>query len=411
MYQLISAIGKPAQKGSRWVNINIADLPLSVIFKMYTTVYVKLSNGFLPTPVSVSLDIFRTEYSQSAMTFTELLTANGNKTLTSLDKEPVINTRYAKYADAFHAGYFVEPIHHSASSDATMPMVDKTWLHLTRPGLDYSLFYKNCLVNVNGFFHLTDVDDHGVYVVDGMTTSRISKKNNVGIYSFREVGELTLLPITREMIYKQTPDQLFKDRCYIDTGKDLSNKTVMLVLGGYLHALDPMTFTRVTDSAFCVDFGNLPFIERLYESGSTIDLKSLHLEKSPANPTQTSVSNYTSDETIRAYLTLSQSFFVILDNPEIFVETRPVESAKLPNRFISYEPPRYPLLVGTGKCVNYWYTQETGQFVISSDDTMRSNRLFKTITVSEQTSVSDSRIPDNPVSYGNASFLVIGTDL
>lgn len=411
MYQLISAIAKPLDGDLRWKEVAIGNIALNVLFSTYSRIIATLSNPFLPENVAVDLDTIRPIIGGSSITFNAFLIENANNALTTLTDLPVINTRYARYADAFHAGYKITPIHPTASIDADLPPSEKTWLHLARPDTDYVLFYKSCLVSINGFFHATDANEEGVLVNSGMKSAMISGENQIGIYSFRELGELTFFPITEEMVFKQNDRQTYRERAYVDLGVDVSDKSVFLVLGGYLHALDKKTFYRTGPGTFAIDFSNLPLMDRYYESRNYIDLSSLDLDTTDRNDSQVGVDNFLSDATLLAYLTLSQSFFVVLDNNDIFVTKSPVRKTPLPDMFIGYEKPFYPLVVGMGRVTNYWYTHEDGQYSLTCHDTLRNNRLYDTVDFEKQISVSNANDPENPTYHSAPFFLKIGRDL
>jgi len=410
MYSLISAMAKPLNTNGRWINLDIGNIHIEDLFSTYSEIIAVLSNPFLTENIAVNLNTIREEFGGLSISFNDFLIQNGNNTLVPLDKIPTIKQTFVKYSDAFKSGYKVAPINSRSPEDTQLPLAEKKWLHLTKLGIDYELFYKNCLVNVNGFFHLTDFDINGIYVKDGMLSNFMSNENNIGIYSFREVGELTFISITRDMVYSQNGEAL-KDSAYIDLGIDLSNKTVMLVLGGYFHILDKKTFLRISDSRFKINTSNLPLLDRYYESKNYIDLSSLNLSKTVRNLDQVAISEIFSDDAITAYLTLSQSFFVIMDNTEIYVNKIPVRLTPFPNMFIGYTKPNKPLVVGLGKMANYWSTYEDGQWSITCVDTLRSNYIYDTVDVAKETSVGKARTPNNTEDISHAYMLEIGCDI
>lgn len=411
MYELVSAIAKPLNGNGQWKSVEIGNVALNTLYSTYTRIIATLTNPFVPDLVALDLNDIVLAASGQNDTFNQFLATNGNNTLPTSTTLPVLDAKYAKYADAFHAGYKVEPLHPSASPGSEYPPSEKTWLYLTRPDTDYELFGKSCLVNVNGFFHIIDAGPEGVYVKDGNKSAMLSRQNQIGIVSFLGLGELTYVPIATEMVYKQTEDQLFKNRCYIDLGQDVSDKSVMLVLGGYLHLLEPGAFYRTGASTFAIDFDNLPLVDRFYESKDYIDLSSMSLSKTARNPNQVAVSELYSDAALRAYVTLSQSFFVIVNNSDLSVDREQVRKTKMPDMFVSHKRPDWPLVVGAGKVGNYWYSYEDQQYALNCRDSLWNHRLYHTVNVKELVNASPSRKPEHPVSQSNAFFLKIGSQL
>jgi hypothetical protein len=233
----------------------------------------------------------------------------------------------------------------------------------------------------------------------------------LGFMSFREIGELSFIPIKPEMVYKQNPAQQYRYQCFVDTGVDVSEKTVMLVLGGYLHVLDEDSFFRVSDSAFCINFNKIPLIYRYYESKKYIDLSSMKIETSSFNEEQIGIAELFGDDAILAYVTLSQSFIVVLDNPDIFLDKLPLKTAPSNGSFVTAETPIYPMIAGVGKLVNYWYRCEAGLCAIQGHDTNVPHYLFSTAKPLQQRSISDSVDSELPEYRSHAYFMKLGTDL
>lgn len=411
MYNLVSAIAKPFGAGQRWREVDIETVPLLTLFNTYSQIHAILTNPFVTGQVGLDLQTIRSAVGGTSMTFPEFLTANGNNTLQTFAPVPELKTKTVKYADAFHAGYKIQAVHSRAAADAQLPPSEKTWLKLTRPQTNYSLFYSKCLVNVNGFFHMLDMDSTGIFVVDGMKSQQLSGMNTIGIMSFREVANLQYVPITPSMVYKQNPNQALKNQAFVQCDVDLSNKTIAVVIGGYLHILDDKVITRVSDKAVCISMQDIPIIPRYFGSRKYIDFTSLDLEKTTRNDGQIDVEDILSDESIIGLLTLSQSFLVIIDNPNLYRDKVAVRCPKTPNHYVAYTKPNLPLVAGYGKVANYWYVKEHGQYSITTHDTLTQNYVFDTVDVIDEISVSNQRLPGNPVTYGDAYFLEIGTDL
>lgn len=411
MYTLVGAIARPIGGGGRWTSIALGDMLLPNVFSAYDRILATLTNPYLTGLLGLDLADIRAEYGSQDITFSKFLELNGNTTLPTTEGAPLLNTRYAEYNDAFKAGYKVQSVHPSAAVDADVPASDKTWLLLTRPYTNYDLAYESLLVSVNGFIHATDASADGIYVKEGMFSRQMSGKAELGMVSFRKLGKLSFVPITESMVYKQDAGQLYKDRAHVDLGVDVSNKTVMLVLGGYLHVLDERTFYRVSDSAFAVVFNNLPLIDRFYDSRKYIDLRSMNVEISSDNPSHFAVEDLLSDAALLAYLTLSQSFFVVLDNPNIFVERDLIQARKMPGLYETSIAPKFPLTDEIGKMVNFSYQYETGQYSITVTDAYRHDYNFRTVDSRTALSLGDNRNPTRPLANSDLQYLQIGADL
>jgi len=407
MYQFISSMSRRASGTGIWVDDDISNIPLNTLMSEYSKIIVTLSNQFLPNNVIVDLGSILPNTNGLTLTLTQFLIENGNKTLPTLPIDTIPKLTTAKYADAFKAGYSIVAVNPNTSVTANQPESDKNWLYLTKPTLDYNLFFKSCLVNINGFFHLTDTDGTGIYCVDGMKTLRKSNMNQIGIYSFAELGSLEFVQIKPEMIYKQYLDQKYSDGVFIDIGTDISDKTVLLVLGGYLHLMADDVFKPINNTSFRISLNNIPLLDRYFNSKEYLDFSSLPLTTTIRNKNQISIFEFFSDANIMAYLTLSQSFFIILDNPDVYVTKSPVRKTPYGDMFISYEKPEYPLVVQNGKIINYWATYEDGQYSIVATDTMHTNYNYNTVDAVNENSVDNTALTNKPSIYSDAYFLKI----
>jgi hypothetical protein len=411
MYQLDSAIVKPLDGNGRWRGMEIGSVTLNDLFNNFKRVIATLKHPALTGKFSLDIEKMRSSLAGNTQTFNDWLVSNGNRTLPTSTEVPYINTRYANFSDAVRAGYGVTPTHPTISASSSLTVADKPWLLMTKDGMDYQLMYNRCLINVNGFYHQTDYSTDGLFVVDGMKTCEYAGRNELGILSFLQLGDLNYIPIKDEMIYVHKDGELLRNNCYVDTGVDLSNKTVMLVLGGYLHVLDKRALFRISKSAFGIDFGQIPLVDRFYESYKVLDLSVLGMETAPTNDEQISINNLYSDAVLRKYLTMSQTFFVVLDNPEIFVDAIELRASPFPGCYTSSEPPIYPLIVGRGRHEVFWPRKEHDRYSVNISASWKGVHNYDSVPTLKQLSVSDSHVASMGYENEHAHFLLIGSDV
>lgn len=412
MYVYEKAITVGKDLGARWVENDISNLPISDIFNFYRKVYVTLSNVFLNDFVTIDLDILRNEFLSSNLTLNEVLVQIDNRTLETVNFTTDITTKYAIWSDAFRANYKITPQNIYASTTAEMPFTEKTSLKIERhkPETDMELFYKSCLVSINGFFHRTDFDGTAVYALDATKSLFKSKQNQIGFLSFNNIGEIEQVPITTEMIFPQSEGTPLKDKTVIKLNKNIENKTVIMVLGGYLLFCNNKSLIQINDDTFLLSFNTIPLLERYFESRPYLNLDSLGLPVSTDNESLINVEEYFSDTVLTKYLTLPQSYFVIIDTPTLFTNKIYLRSSKLPGMFTAYQEPKYPLIVNNGRVAEYWKTHEDGYWAVNVYDSYLKNNVFSTKPESQLDVISDSRVP-LLTNYNSRGFLLeIGSD-
>lgn len=310
-------------------------------------------------------------------------------------------TLSAKFKDAFMAGYTVTPVSQSNSSIASM--TDKIHVRLERQNVDYLSFYNNALISVNGFYHICDTDGKvGLMVLDAMKSLNISKQNQIGIFSFKDICSLKTYPISKNNLVTNNDGTV---KIIID--KDIIDKTVILSIGGYLYFQDSLSFFSVNDNIFKIDFNQINLLDRFYESKKYIDLSKLPIDFAATNDQQISVNHLLADECLKEYMTLSQSFIIILDTPNIIINKKHVKKTGFPGMYISYSLPTLPLVTHFGKHNEYWYQKEDAHYAVNVYDNVVENKIFDTLLKNSLTTVSDQRRPDTPGSLSDAYFLEI----
>ena len=409
MYIYVQALVLPRKLPSEWVVVDISTMLVSDIFKKYVKVYVTLSNVSLPSNVYVDLDVLRGMYSTYSDTLNNLLIALGSQSLQTVPNLPSSNVTRSTYSDAIRAGYKINTCVAGSNLPANFPTTNKHDLLLTRPNYntDMSLIHNYCLVSVNGYYHLTDTDSKVAYVYKGADTMRKSNNNTLGMLSFINVGKLTKIPLTATNIKPQALNAFLKDKIYITTTASLDNMSYMLVLGGYLVFPEEGIFWRNGDNSFALDINKIPYLERLFESNLYIDLSPLGLDKSSINPDLLNIPNAYSDSVLTNYLTLSQSYLVIIDVPYMATDRQYIRNCKMPGMFTSYVDPTQPLIVGHGRVAEYWKVYEDGQWAVNTVDSYLRNYIALSQSSDYEVNITNALRSDKPYNHSEGFLLDI----
>lgn len=411
MYTATLATGVKKGVSQKWQTIDLTTIHVKDLYDQYRKIYLTLE---LDTPVMtvyLDMDSVRPQYSTFAGTVEQMLINNGNTTLPTLSALPNINTRAARYMDAFRAGYSIMP--YNAVYGTNVVMSDRLDVLLSRssPVIDYMTFFNTTLVSVNGFYHRTDTNGaSGIVVYKAAQSQRLSNQNQMGLLTFHGMCSITTHTITPGMIEALAPDTPLSNGLYVHSDLDLTNKSVLFVIGGYLHTLSSL-ITKVGNSSFRIDIPNYPLFDRFYEMRHHLDTSSFDLSVSTVNDAQVSVEELQTDANLIALMTMSQSFIVVLDCPEIYTEANYVRKTGLPGTYIAYTDPKYPLVTGLGRHTEYWYKLEDGQYALTVYDNAVSNRIYNTVDPYFENSIGDSELPTNPVYLSGAYLMMIARDI
>lgn len=393
MYTVISGIGRLKTTGSRWITEDFGPRIVSDVISHYEEVYFKVSSVYWDSPRVVTLSALKPNVVDFSHTIQKAFTALGNKTIENTEGEAVVKNKYVKMADAVQAGYSMKRVKSTLHPDIPVSPFEADDLVLSKLDVSPEEFNRYCLVSVNGLVHFNDADDSTIYVVGAQISSRISRRNEVGILNFKDIGKLNKLPIKEEMIHKRVGDQPYANQIYIKVPAGHSNKTAMLVVGGYLQMLDGNVFKRVADDIFCIETQAIHLIDRYLESRHLIDLSCLELEKYGKNDAQFIRSELYSDENLVRYLTISQSFIVFIDSDVVRTDKEHITTGVTFGQYFSPKRPTSPVRTGFGLLLPYWVREDDKLWSLTVGDNLRNNLLIHTNESRHAPNPADNRIP------------------
>lgn len=416
MYQYQNAFIKEEGRRGRWLERDVSSKTISSLFSDFQEVVLVLTHPVLSGEVALKIsDLPGGSDARTSMTdVSQWLLDLGNQALPTTDEIPDLGILYAPYRDAWQAGYDIEAVSQTTHLDVGLPKSERPHLRLTKAGVDYEDFYRECLVSVNGIIHRTSHGTNGILVEDGAKSGFHANQNHVGIYRLGLLGDMEIVDIQDHHIHPMSDQQRLCERTVVelDDSVDLEGKSVLLVIQGYLHTLGDLV-QSFGERTFQIDFNNYPLAQRFYHFRQLVDTEDFesHLTKSTVNPNQVALEELYSDETIRKLLTLSQTFFVVLDTPELVVDRDQVEFSGLPGRYICHQVPSYPLVTGLGGFEEYWMRQENDQYVIGVENGLETYYTFETAEWENFHSIDNTRVPCELFDYSRAYLLKIGRSL
>lgn len=409
-YQLVAAKARSKGMDAVWSVVDITSMKIGELFLSFANVWMTLSHPAIETNTYLELDAVRDQLAAQYHNYTipQWLASIGNDALPTSVILPELRLRRVRYNDAWRAGYDVKPIDRFRNDDAEISHGDKHDLLLSKEGVDFQSYYRYAMVTVNGFFHRTGGSPTGLQVVDGGRTGRISNDNQIGIHSFVGVSTLDFIPITAGMVYKTTDAAKLSDRAYVELPYNMEDKTLLLVLGGYLHVLDEV-YTRIGPKSLRINFNKVALVERYFDSRKSIDLSSLPLTRDEDNPTHLSVSEIFSDEVIKAYLSLPQTFLVVVNTKDFFVRRHQITNSQIPGRYeVPSNTERLPLFGAWGKACDYAIFPDYGVHVLACPENARQSYQFRTTDWRDLATINDSLNTYRPWNWASAHMLEMG---
>lgn len=429
MYHYVSATLRKRGKNQVWQSVDIAQLTLLQLFDRYADGYVTLTNP--------ALGVGQYHVDLNALKHTAVPYAGGlafenwiqstNMPILPAIPEPTFTTDRILYSNAAQAQYTINRILPFDYDPGTAEPLEichddldaqgqslnyraMTNLEITRNGINYDDFHRYILVSVNGFYHRSTITATGLQIIDGAKSGDICGMNNVGLVSFRPVGAITQLAITDAMISKQSPANPFSEEMYINLGIDITGKSVMASLGGYLHVEDPcVTVVGLNPGIVKLRFSNIDLAERYFESLETIDTRSWGLTTSKIRSRAVVVDELYSDDVLRKLVKCPQSFIIVVDAPLLFAETMPINAPEIIGLYDVPEEPRYPLRAPSGRGIEYWRHFSIGAgWRIRTPPNITPKRLYTTTAWRVKRVINSDTIPGERT-LTPARLVAIGT--
>lgn len=353
MYTLVKAVLKERGINQVWEPVDISNMTVPNIFKKFHAGYFVLRSAVLDHLQYVDIqELKATKIPLNNQPFTLWLQTLGNTKLPAVEVEPKFSEGIIGYADAWQVGYRVE----RADPQTGLPNpnrieTDLTDALLTKPSMAASKF-NDVLVTINGFLHRCAVTKAGLVVKEAGSTLDLSKKNQVGIISFKKLAPIKIVGIKPEMIIRPNPDIPLYKSCVISLGQDLTNKSIIMSLGGFFN-MSGVEIVNPEMGIIKIQLTQANLHKRLLESLDRINLKPLDLFLPENMPMSIPVAQAIDDVTIRKYLTLSQTFFVVIDTPAISVKRLMLDNVPKSGLYESGKEPKLPIITSIGLLPEY----------------------------------------------------------
>lgn len=413
MYLLKSSVCLERTIGAQWTNVDLSEVLIGSAYQQYKNFFLILSHPSSPDDLYVDMSQVAVEAYSFNGTITEWLRYIGDNALPFVSDVPSTKRKFVKYANAVQAGYITNFAKMGYNYTSRMPGGSLTDISLQRDQFktNMELIGKGCLVTVNGVIHRTASNDKKAYAIEGGTTVRHSNNTAIGIISFLDIGKLTQVSLDPAKILPVDNETYPSDSVVItlDEELDLENKSFFLVLMGSFVFINGNSFKQIGERSFLLHLSLLNYEERLMDAHKLIDLSPAGFTAPNNAPSFFSFDEIRSLEGVRKILTLSQSFFVILDTPNLYIEKHGILKASFPGQFRSYTDPVYPLMVNGGRMVDYWKVEENGVWTVDVTDSYYRRYVLSEGDRDRAHFASDALDTTRRYEHGEGHFLEIST--
>ena len=411
MYTFVTSHCLSRTVGSQWTELNISNSLLAAVYGTFRQAFIVIHDSYTNTDVIANMEVFKAGYSGMNITVNEMLTMHEGLPIETVESLPSTNVKYARYSIGNKVGYKFEFCKAGYMYDPDENSDFLTDIRINRPGYDtdIGLLHKHCLVTVNGYIHNTDTDGVYAYAYEAGKTMKIAKDNRFGILSFLDVGELDKIVIKQEDILPARVDGVLREKIIFKIDDDIEDNAFMLSLGGYLVLPQEDVFWKQGTNTYMLDINRLPYIERILESKEFIDISGLGIRTSTIGDDTVEVDNLYSDEVIRNYMTMSQSFFIRIKTDNISTVKYAMQRINTPGSFIMMHKPSTPMFVNHGRMVEYWSQKQGDKYLVTVPDSYFRNYALRYRYKKSPQNVDDSLMVENPIYHYGGLMLELSS--
>lgn len=446
-YSYVKALVKTKVKLSPWVEEDISEVTIVDILNTYLDVKIQIdTHAFEGAPHYLDINSLYQHISSSNLTIRQWLASLGNSKPDLIEGLPLVKTKKVIYYDAWTSDFDISPYMIGQHPSSTWTTNDRRDLLLKRNNVDYNIVESNCLVTVNGLIHRSSSNEHGFIVKDGAYSRLLCNRTQVGMLDFMHLGGISVINITSDMISKTSDEVRTYESLYLNTGVDVKDKSVLFVIGGYLHFIDKI-ISEVGDGVFKIDISKMPLVERYFESRKIIDLSSLPVrgydnldkillagdnvvksggyfvnyldEKNNFGQVGDSATGrlvediLKNEEYVSKYMDLSQTFMVVIDKKDIYRIKHSLEKTGINGTYYhNQDVPTMPMVSNTGRFCEYIKKKEEDTWVLNIEDSFVPNYLMHTTDyITSSKIVTNNVVADKPYEEGSFTLLEIGTSI
>lgn len=390
MYTYVRAVLREKGLNTVWQEVDISSMNLMTFLTRFVSGHIELTNPTLDGIQYVDYETLKAaKLPLRNVTFNQWLTFLDNKTIPATSTAPTYTKKTITFADAWAVGFRPYKCHPIYGLNYTLFDDQNTDIYITRAAVQSDVITDYALFTVNGFVHLPIPFKNGLRLVNGMKTVNTMQKNRIGCISFEDVGKLTHLKITEDMVSKSREEFNYSSGVFVHLHQDINNKSVILTTLGFLNpGAEVIEIINADIGLIKINVPRLNLLNRVLESKSLLGYD-IGLTEYDNMPGAISRSELFSDKVILNILTSDHSFITIVDTPVLYFEHKPVSNVPLFGFYELTEFPKYPLVTHLGRIMEFVAVKKDDFYTIRAEEAYRKRYHYETKTIKTLDLVND----------------------
>lgn len=375
VYTYVSSIARYKKSSQAWVEVDVRNMKVNEIIKRFSNVYFTFTHDVLPGNRYCFLNDFLSVTIDRELTLNAALNFLGDRVFPTTPDALTLISKSASYADALQANWQFKTFPSGSHPDT--PALDsmKTDMFLTKSGVDMVEAGNSLVCFVNGMAHLTYHGYDGIVAKGAGRTIRNTDSALVNLLNLGLIGETQCVDITSAMLHPGV-NNAFDETMdgYIGLNQDLTNKTVILSIGGILFFEGAVNqVINRAQGAIKLNYGKIDHPTFLYDISRFIRPDNLGTLMDLINANMLLKSHIYDVDNLKAIVDMPQTFAIIVDAPNVLYSYSPVRDLTFKNSLVSYQHLQRPIRSYSGRMLPYRILTDGDRYVYHVDHYRKPN--------------------------------------
>lgn len=330
--------------------LDISAVPTKELFGLYSVLTVVVTDELAQRDVAIDASVYFNEFSVFVGTIQQWLDTKSSVVLKTSNTLPGTEYRFVTTHDIQYKWFTLYPgdariaedrqalLNKNSARDIRVIKTDRT-------AVDYKALVNRSLWLINGHLVRAVEGDNSIYLIHAGRHYNVDDNAHVNCLNFNTVSTLKTYPVEESAINFEDHETYRHLR--LKTPVSLKGKTVWMSIGGRLCLPDVVEengYFGVTIRTEKIDW-----FSQVFDSKALIDLSSIiDSERQVVGK-----DFFNTPAFFKALMTDPSTFFIVLDNPHLYVSVEPIAGYSYPFTYHTEELKQVPLMLGNGLLPKY----------------------------------------------------------
>lgn len=361
--------------------LDISSTPTRELATTYSSLTLVVLDGLVNKEVAIDATLYYEEFKTFTGAIQAWLNTKATTVLQTSNKLPGTDYRYVTTHDIQYRWFTPVPgdvritedrqdmLTKGSARDIRISKTDKSYL-------DYDLLVNSSLWTINGHLVRGISAYNSIFLVGAGNHWNVNDNSHINCLNFHTVSTLKTYPITDDMV--DVDDYGSYRNVHVKSPVSLKGKTVWMSIGGRFAFSDMVV--ENSEFSVTVQTERVDWFTRIFDSKELIDLSTV------INSERNVVPNgfFSNADFFKRLLTDNSSFLIVLDNPNLDVTHKPINTYNFPFTYHTEEKGNIPLLTGNGLLPKYYTRKIINRRLLDIDIGIRKRYLNHTTGVNNE---------------------------